>query len=231
MTSALCVSPHCTARGYHHPDCDNPDCAGCTPRLAADGLRLCPMHTRRIAEDAARAAELHDEIALRLTGAGQAAERTSGTPDHGTELDPRAVDVRATIRHTLVGWSRLIAEERGIGLPADELPAIGAYVAKHAEWLAATEYAGEASGELHDLVSGAYQVAYPSGVRVFPVGLCPKDGCPGTVKAILRPKDPLSLPSSLQCDTDEAHVWLASANEWMSLGRKLRPKHTEGTAA
>jgi hypothetical protein len=229
VTPSLCVSPHCRARGYHHPDCQDADCAGCTPRLAADGVRLCPLHVRRIGEDAVKAAGLHDEIALRLTGAGQAGERTSGTPDHGTDLDPRAVEVRATIRHTLVSWCHLIAEERGHALPADTLPALGGYVARHAEWLAATEYAGEVSDELHALVSAAWPVAYPSGARVFPVGPCPHDGCTGTLKAILRPRDTLFLPAELQCDADDAHSYPSS--EWVALGRKLRPKHTEGTAA
>lgn len=228
MTASLCISPRCKARGYHQRDCDDADCGGCLPRLAADGLRLCHFHTRRIADDSRRAAELHDELALRLTGAGLPGERTSGTPDHGADLDPRAVDARAAIRHTLVAWCRLIADERGIGLPADTVPALGAYVARHAEWLAATEYADEVSDELHGLVSDAYPIAYPSGARVFPIGDCPHDGCAGTIKAILRRVDSL-LPSSLQCDADEEHAW--PADQWIALGRKLRPKHAEGTAA
>jgi hypothetical protein len=219
MTPSLCISPRCKARGYHHPDCGNADCGGCLPRLAADGLRLCHLHTRRIAEDATQAAELHDELTLRLTGAGQAGQRMSGTPDHGTDLDPRAVDARATIRHTLVSWCHLIAEERGHALPADTVPALGAYVARHAEWLAATEYADEASDELHGLVSAGYPIAYPSGARVFPIGSCPHEGCAGTIKAILRRVDSL-LPSSLQCDADEEHAW--AADQWIALGRKLR---------
>jgi hypothetical protein len=228
VTASLCISPHCKARGYHQSDCDDGNCAGCLPRLAADGLRLCHVHTRRIAEDAQRAAELHDELSLRLTGAGQASERMSGTPDHGTDLDPRAVEARATIRHTLVAWCRLIADQRGIGLPADTVLALGKFVAKHAEWLAATEYADEVSVELHDLVSVAYPVAYPSGARVFPVAACPHEGCGGTIKAVLRRTDSL-LPSCLQCDVDEEHAW--NADQWIALGRKLRPKRTEGTAA
>jgi hypothetical protein len=223
VTASLCVSPYCKARGYHQPDCADADCGGCVPRLAADGLRLCHVHTRRIAEDAAKAAELHDELTLRLTGAGQAGQRMSGTPDHGTELDPRAVEARATIRHTLVSWCRLIAEERGHALPADTLTALAGYVAKHAEWLAATEYAGEVSDELHTLVSDAYPIAYPSGARVFAVGGCPHDGCTGTVKAILRRVDSL-LPSALQCDADEAHCY--PADQWIALGRKLRAVRT-----
>jgi hypothetical protein len=219
MTPSLCVSPHCRARGYHHPDCRDDTCGGCLPRLAADGVRLCGMHVRRIAEDAVKAAGLHDEIALRLTGAGQAGERTSGTPDHGFGLNERAVEVRDDIRTKLVSWSKMVAEERGIALPADTLPALGAYVARHAEWLAAHPLAGFASEELHDLVSAAWPVAYPSGARVFPIGPCPHDGCTGTVKAILRRVDSL-LPSSLVCDLDAEHSYPAS--EWLRLGRRLK---------
>jgi hypothetical protein len=54
---------------------------------------------------------------------------------------------------------------------------------------------------------------------VFPIGGCPHDGCAGTIKAILRRVDSL-LPSSLQCDADEEHLW--PADQWVALGRKLR---------
>ena len=144
-----------------------------------------------------------------MLGAGEAVDRAE-----------RAADARSTIRAVLVSWCLLIGEERGHALPEDTLPAMGAYVAKNADWLAANEeYAGHAADELHDLVRMAHPIAYPTGARVFPVGPCVEPDCEGTIRAILRRVDSL-LPSSLVCDVDEAHAWPAS--EWLTLGRKLR---------
>lgn len=245
----LCVSSRCAARGYHWPDCKDADCRGCQPRLAADGLNLCLPHLEWLPQDARKAGRLYDDLAQALITSSQSGERTSGTPDRGASLNPRAVEARTTIRAVLTSWCRLIAEERGIGLPSrravEELPlgfigpprivlvphdhpaAMGAYLARHADWLAAHPAAGEASEELRELVTLAHPVAYPTGARVFPVGPCLHD-CEGTIKAILRRVDSL-LPSSLVCDVDDEHTW--PADQWLTLGRKLRRTTTEGAAA
>jgi len=137
VSDLACVRPGCAIPRRHQPGCDNDECRGCLPATAQDGLRLCPLHTTRIGLDALRCAELDHEIELVLTRGGVAGERTSGTADHGTDLNPRAVDMRAEIRHTLAAWTRLIHEERGIHLPPDNLDAIATYIATHHVWLAA----------------------------------------------------------------------------------------------
>ena len=215
----LCTAPRCTSRGYHLPDCRDGECGGCQPRLAADGLNLCRSHRDWLERDPVQAADLYDELALALSGTGTSGEKTSGTPDRGSTINDRAADARSTIRAVLSSWCRLVAEERGIGLPQDTPKATGAFLARHADWLAAHPAASEAADELHDLVRMAHPIAYPTGARVFPVGPCVEAECAGTIKAILRRVDSL-LPSSLVCDVDEAHAWPAS--EWLTLGRKLR---------
>lgn len=218
-SSHLCVAD-CIARGRHLPDCEDQErCFGCLPRLAADGVRLCAWHTEKIADDATQLAELHAEIGLRLANSGTAGEKTSGTKDPGLLLNDRAVEIRTEIRHVLVSWSLLITEERGIQPPPDDTRSIGAFITRHAQWLAAHPAAADASNELRDLTRRAWGVAYPSGSRVFEVSHCPEPGCSGTIKAIVRRTDSL-LPSSLVCDLDEEHQW--PANEWLTLGRKLR---------
>lgn len=232
MTRPFCVAPRCRSHGYHWPDCNRHRencnemtrcegcCAGCQPRLAADGLRLCHYHRERIAEDAVAAAELHAELALALTAPDVAGERTSGSRDLSQLPNLRAVEARAEIRHTLVSWCKLISEERGICLPVDTPTALGAYLARHAEWLAASEYACEVSDELDELAHGRpRRIAYPTGARVFPVADCVYPGCEGTIKAILRRVDSL-LPSALVCDADDEHTW--PADQWLTLGRKLK---------
>ncbi|HEX5994451.1 MAG TPA: hypothetical protein VFY84_04855 [Jiangellales bacterium] len=253
-TRPLCIAPRCRSIGYHLSDCTNEQCRGCQPRLAADGLRLCVVHTRAIADDAHRAAEVHAELALVLAASDRPGERTSGSRERGLAVNERAVWARATIRHTLVSWCKLIAEERGITLPGgwavqhlppgfigppnrlwrvnDTASSLARYLAKHADWLSASDYADEVSDELRDLAHGEpWRVAYPTGARVFEVGPCPEtvDGapCPGVVRAVLRRTDSL-LPSELVCDHHpdpqpedwSSHHW--PADQWLTLGRKLR---------
>lgn len=215
-----CAAPHCRTRGHHTADCADPHCAGCQPWAAADGLRLCQLHTRRLADDARQAARLYDELEHALQGgSGGGAGRISGTPDPARLPNPAAIEARATIRHTLAAWCRLIADERGISLPRDHVADMGEYIARHADWLAAQEYAGEASDELRELAHGRpWRIAYPDGVRRVEVGPCPHDGCTGTIRAVLRRVDSL-LPSSILCDQDADHIWPAS--EWITLGRQL----------
>ncbi|HEX5995977.1 MAG TPA: hypothetical protein VFY84_12615 [Jiangellales bacterium] len=231
-TRPLCIAPRCRSIGYHLGDCASEQCRGCQPRLAADGLRLCVVHTRAIGDDAYRAAEVHAELALVLAASDRPGERTSGTRERGLAVNERAVWARATIRHVLVSWCRLIAEERGITPPADDITSLAGYLAKHADWLSASDYADEVSDELRDLAHGEpWRVAYPTGARVFEVGPCPEtvDGapCPGVVRAVLRRTDSL-LPSELVCDhrpDPEPEDWTPHrylADQWLTLGRKLR---------
>jgi hypothetical protein len=172
-------------------------CLTCTRRLSESLLGW----TDKDGREYPGLVELHGELELVLKAAGSG-ERASSKPGSGTPPRDAVVDMRAEIRHVLVSWCRLISEERGMWLPGhwvvqrlargfigppnrtwiddDTLPAIGAYVARHAEWLAATEYAGEAADELAGLMSRAWGLAYPSGTRRLSVGPCPLcGGVPG----------------------------------------------------
>lgn len=234
----LCRSPYCGLPGRHRTDCDTPTCRGCLPAHAADGLMLCAVDTRRLGENAVKAAELHGELELALKASGSGGH-SNNKPGSGTPPRDAVVEMRATIRHTLVSWCRLIAEERGFALPADEVTAMGGYVARHAEWLAATDYAGEAAGELTDLTRRAWGLAYPSGTRRLMVGPCPLcGGVPanngwvverlprgfigpprrsGRLEALVREQDQDKLPSEVSCDMVGEHAWPATA--WRQLDR------------
>lgn len=239
----LCASPRCRIPGRHFDDCDREGCGGCLRGRAADGLRLCPHCTRRIATDAVEGARLWYEVGEQLAAGGSTGVPVAN-PHPGLAISPRAVAMRAEIRHTLASWVRLISEDRGIALPGHwvlvRLPAgvegplvrswaldesqhaLGAYVARHAEWLAAQEFAGEAAEELRTLRSSAWAVAYPEGVSIRHIGPCPEreDGglCPGNVRAIMRAADSL-LPDKVVCDVDSTHEW--PSQRWRMLGRSM----------
>jgi len=216
----LCAAPHCRARGQHATDCLGGDCRGCLPRRAADGLRLCRPHADGLSRDARQAAELYDELALALAGISSPICRVSGSPDRSSRIpNPAAIEARSTIREVLAAWCQLIAEERDVEPPRNEVSDMSEYVARHAHWLAAHPAAGDASAEMRELAVRAHRIAYPDGTRVVAVGPCPYDGCDGTIRAVLRASDSL-LPSRIVCDANADHVW--PADQWLTLGRQLR---------
>lgn len=222
----LCASPRCRGRG-HQPTCTDDECKGCVPRPAADGRNLCETHTRYLAEDAVQAAYLYGELEHRLASSGGGGEKTSGTRDRGTQLNGKAVEARTLIRHTLVSWCLLIAEERGISTPADDVAAMGDYVALHAVWLSAHPAAGDCTDELYELAHGwPRRAAYPNPAKIVEVGKCPISGCPGTITAVVRTQDAL-LPSAVECDAEppdgelEPHIWPWGSDEWRALRRDL----------
>lgn len=204
--TVLCARAGCVHRGHHAADCADERCAGCQPWPAADGLELCQHHAGRIGPDAVALGELYDELGYVLMPSGGGGERVGGRGDDGPPVPrDRVVAVRSEIRHVLVSWCRLIAEERGVALPGtanEPSPGVverrnpvgggpgrgepscrvlGAYVAKHAGpdgayWLAAHRgVAGEVSEELDELRRRAWSVAYPTGTRVVEVGPCPRN--------------------------------------------------------
>lgn len=201
-----CASPVCVPlRARHVPACESDlssvDCPGCLPRLAADGLRLCARCADLVAEDPATLVVRFRDLGRVLTGGSGTGERVTASRDPNVKLNQAAVDARHEIRAELVGLVRLIVEERGVSLPTlsrvavrpdgfigpmplqrfadSSLPALGRFVARHGEWLAAHRSAGEFAAGLRDLVRETYSVAFPSGLRMFPVTLPRPRGVPG----------------------------------------------------
>jgi hypothetical protein len=188
------------------------------PRTAAPGLRLCDWHVDRLGQDVLDVAALYDELALRLNAGTGSGEPVSGTSDTTRLPNPAAVEVRTEIRHVLVSWCRLVAEERGFTLPADEVGAMGAWLKRSLAWLAASEYADEVADEFRDLRGRAWRIAYPSGARSIPMGPCPMPDCPGAVRGLLQPMDARDRARSwLRCDGPDQHEW--PPEEWRSYAR------------
>ncbi|HEY4375505.1 MAG TPA: hypothetical protein VGM93_00030, partial [Acidimicrobiales bacterium] len=230
MTPLLCARATCRDP-RHQPGCGD-QCQPHPARLAADGLRLCQPHTDDLAKHPVQLADLHDELGLALMPGG-GGERVGGRGDNGPPAPrDRVVAIRTEIRHTLVSWCRLVADERGIQLPQDAMTALGGYLRVHAAWLAAHGAAGEVSDELDGLRRRAWSVAYPGGTRVTEVGPCPYGrverlpagfigparqlGCAGTLRAVMRPTEQL-LPSEVACDAEVEHRW--DSTQWRQLDR------------
>lgn len=111
----LCAAPHCAMRSRHLPDCPDPDrCWGCLPRPATDGLQLCDIDTRRVAEDAVKVATLHSALEKVLIQTGGQGEKTSGSATGAPVPSDDVMDLRSHMRGTLLAAVRLISQERGI---------------------------------------------------------------------------------------------------------------------
>lgn len=209
----LCAAPHCAIKGRHRDTCEHQDCAptcpearcwGCLPRWAADGLRLCDVDTRRISEDAARAADqyLGLESSIIRRGGGGEQEKTSGSSSGAPVPDDEVMDTRVKIRGLLGAIVRLITEQRGVTRPGggktapefaarpgkadpagltahreDDLRPLAEFIARHAEWIAAHKYGPTIARDLR-LIAGngrIWALAYPAGSDRLYVGDCPMD--------------------------------------------------------
>lgn len=235
--NVLCVNPRCRIPGRHAEGCAG-NCRGCQRAWSADGLRLCPVCARRIGENAVKLGKLYVELELVLRPSG-AGGRSSGKPGSASPPRDDVVATRTEIRHVLAGWCRVVSEERGLDLPADEVSAMGAYLRLHGDWLAASDYADEVSDELAGLVGRAWGLAYPNGTRRVRVGPCPRCGGvasgqwvverlpagfigppnrSGMLVAVVRDKDG-KLPSEVYCDLVAEHEW--DAPQWRQLDREV----------
>ena len=217
MYQHLCVAEHCGTPNQHGADCPGEGCRGCLPRQAADGLRLCVVDTRRMVEDARTAAVLHEDLALRLIPTGMGGERVASSSTGSPSVDAEVVDARSAIRVTLVSLCRLIADERGIGLPDDEVVAMGAYVAKHAVWLAAHPAADEHAKDLRDVAGDprTRSLAYRRGTDHLYLGDCPLtltdlDGVESVCGARIYQYADQHLITCSGCETGETVEWWQS---------------------
>lgn len=210
----LCIADHCGIKGQHTPDCTQPDCRGCLPRPAADGLRLCEVDTRRLVEDARTAAILHEDLALTLIRKGRGGEKTSGSSSGAPVPDDDVMEARAAIRATLVSLCRLIADERGHQLPDDDVLSMGQYIARNAVWLAGHPAADEHARDLRDVAGDPRnrRLAYPAGTDRLYIGDCPLvvadlDGVESVCGTRIYQYADQHLIGCTGCGTDETVEW------------------------
>jgi hypothetical protein len=209
----LCVSPLCRSRGYHWDDCEGGPCQGCQPRLAADQSRLCTSHLRRLGRDIAQLPELHEALAESMAG-GSGADKVATKP--GSRVpNPAAMQHRTEIRAVLVPWALMVAEERELTTPDDNIQAICEFLHLHHEWLAASDAADDCITEIGELAGVARSIAYPSGKPRTRLGGCVKPGCEGVLWARFR-----EAASAVTCDADESHLW--EATQWRRLSQQLK---------
>lgn len=193
MSDIQCGNPDCGLPGQHVQDCQAPDdCRGCLPALAADGLRLCPWHTGLIPDDVIESATRYAAMADHMARPPASTEpSTSGTRIPGLDLADAWAEAREAIRSTLRQLVALIARERGMTRPADDVDQMALWIAAQATWIAARPDAGQWSQALRDLRLDPRtgRLAYPARAVRASIGVCPLDGCGTRLHA--TPGDPV----------------------------------------
>lgn len=198
--ATLCVRDSCSLPRRHQTGCDNAEnikedgCQGCLPAQAADGLKLCSLHTERIGEDALLCARLHTDLELQLRRQG-CGEVTSGSRDKSNMPDQQVMDARFHLHALLAGMVELMTFERGLSVPglkvstrptrdadrseqgtarqkASEVEVLAALVVRHAEWFAARDDAGKHSLALNEACHGKVRLRKGDEAKVSIWSLC-----------------------------------------------------------
>ena len=104
-------------------------------QVAADSSWLCARHTAAVGTLAAGLPVLHDGLAVLRPGIGGQGGGPGGS-DRASPIHVPAVDLQIEIKAIAVSWCRLVAEERGLGLPTtDTIAAACGFLALHGDWL------------------------------------------------------------------------------------------------
>lgn len=152
------------------------DCAnGCT-RPLVDGFVCvwCAGQMARQLRDLPALAVDLDVMLARQTRMGD--RGGSRSADQPVPFDPRASEVAADLRGLLVSWSRMIAEERGVGtLPTDTVAGLASWLRDHVEWLRHHTAGHEAVAEVDDVVRRARRLIDRPADRQY-VGVCDGQG-------------------------------------------------------
>lgn len=198
-----------------------PTCSRCRTQPAAAGISWCRGCRHRVDCDLgdmpALEADLADTMARMAAALTDVEVRPGGeAPLPYAEM---AADALHSIRAFLVGWCRLLHEERGAALPIDTIPAMARHLQRWLGELALHPAAGEFADELRDVTAaGSVAIDLPRDrTRVY-VGPCPttcQDGtpCPGEAWAHF-PTDPAARPS-IRCRACGGQWWSES---WSSVG-------------
>lgn len=195
---------------------------------ATGALLVCSWHAGKVEQAVAEAPSLWNALAIYLIRSGTSLTgMPSGTAQPGLNLDHRVVQARHDMRTNLTTWARVAYEERSLALlPPDRMESIAVYLVRQVDWFLAQPFAAQFASDMLEDHRVARSLIYPNPARRIDVGPCPEDGCTGNLSATMRPADSL-LPSAVACDCSpvdddgrQLHHW--TADQWMSLGRKIR---------
>lgn len=133
-------------------------CVTCQ-REVEDAAYLCARCTEKVERDLAEVESYSAElVTTRLrqgkTG-GPAIGVASRSYDKPLPWDPKAAEVADALHATLVGWARVVIEERGVNSPADDDGALARFLLRHLDWLRHHQAADDLQDEVKDAMARA----------------------------------------------------------------------------
>lgn len=192
-------------------------------RRAADGLFVCHGCHAKTLRQLVQLAPLHrtlGEIVAIATAGPRSGPRSA---EIRIPLHDAAATLRGHIRQKLAGWVPIVADTRGLVLPAVDTTAdsqravdqLVGWLLPHHDWLLTEDPEGWAT-DLGDLHRSAFALTYPSGRTPREFAPCPQPDCAGMLSARLAPGD--LLPEVLTCN---ACGWQVPPSRWL-VGRPGR---------
>lgn len=131
-------------------------CQGCTDRLARDlgdvGALARELQTTRLKQD-------------RVTGAATGV--LSRSADKPLPWNQHAAEIDDALRATVVGWVRVVVEERGGRPPENTMQALSGFLLASVEWLRHHADAAECADEISDSVGRARQAVDRPASRTY----------------------------------------------------------------
>lgn len=167
-------------------------------RPTRDQRLLCSQCAWELERALAEVPALVDELTTTLTRQGSGGYRNgSRSTDKPLPFDVRASDCLDQLRVVLVGWTRVIAETHGHGLPIDSLPGMARFLFLRSDLLVVHEAADEISDEIGQACRDGWRIVDRPADRLF-AGICGRGGCLESLYA--KPKT--ALVTCRTCGTE-----------------------------
>lgn len=222
QATALCASDHCRPEGHGGPrpaDRGSPICHDCADRAASN------------LQDVARDWPA-TEAQLTAPDRGNDGTGVKSARNPGIDLNPRVVEARADITHTLTFWAHLLLDEnQTLPRPRQDVPGLARFVGTNLRHLTHHHDHGLAVSiieDAHRLARLARSTAYPKGARRYEPGIpCVEHDtddtgarvpCPGEYGAWVW--DGMGHVPDLECSADREHVLTPAG--FRRLGRYVR---------
>jgi hypothetical protein len=134
---------------------NTPTCDACS-KPVADQARLCQRCTDMLARDLGDVSALADELVVTRSRQSRDGGDGTGIITHAATKplpwNEHAAETTAILRSTLVGWTRVVCEERGARPPADHLAAMAAFLLRNLEWIRHHAAAAECADEIEHAI-------------------------------------------------------------------------------
>lgn len=194
MSEQLCGIDPCIVKGRHIIEdgpCTIPDCTGCLPGLAADGLLICSWHHKWGIRDLRQLPQLDTDLGKALVPIRSGVKpyvKGASRDGVGIDLDEHVFDARDYLRSRLANLAAFVSEERGITPPSVNTTAMVEFLIRNADWMSANRVIGTVwTRQVRNVMTEAKHRAYRTRRTAMKIGNCPLTGpdgdtCGGTIR-------------------------------------------------